>query len=192
MPDWERALASLGPGHYALHHRGPAAASRFAARFSADGLAAGDAVVLAAEPAELERIALALTGASIDVEQAQAGNHLLLVHADAVQAEQLATGLASFLGWVEEQAAGRPVRLWNHWAGALAEAGDWRGARALEEAISGLGTGAIVACHLDLDRIGNVTPSLLESTPTLHDGLFLTDPEGAVEFTGRRLVAPLS
>jgi len=49
-----------------------------------------------------------------------------------------------------------------------------------------------LACHLDLDRIGNVTPSLLESTPTLHDGLFLTDPEGAVEFTGRRLVAPLS
>ncbi len=191
MAPWERALASLRPGHYALYHRGPAVASRVAARFAADGLAAGDVVVLAAEPAELERIALALSGAAIDVERAQAEDQLLSVHADAAQAHQLRTDLRSFLDWVDEQAGGRPVRLWNHWAGSLAEAGDWRAGRALEEAIRDLGTRVTVLCHLDLDRLGNVAPALLESEPVLHDGLFATAREGELDFLERRLAAPL-
>ena len=63
--NWEIPLGALRRGrHTVLYHRGLDIASRVASRFTADGLANGEVVVLAAEPTEIERIALSLTGAS--------------------------------------------------------------------------------------------------------------------------------
>jgi hypothetical protein len=186
----ERRLGELRRGtHALLLHRDPATARRVAGRFVADGLRAGEAVVLSAEAAEIERLTATLTGQGVDVEGEHGNNHLLLLHSDEEQVSRLAANLEYLLGWIEDQVKTRDVRIWNHWAGALAERGRWHEALSLEAAIGDLHGSATVLCqHEGTPRDGDLGAGRLDGLATLHDAILAA---GASPLPRPEVAAPI-
>ena len=189
-PVWETPLGALRRGRHALlYHRGPDLAARVAARFAADGLGNEEAVVLSAEPVELERIGLMLSGTGVDVERERDANNLLFVQSDTEQASRLAVDVKYLVGWIREQARDRQTRIWNHWSGALAENGKWTEGSTLEASLGELKGDATVFCHIDIERMPGDPVASLEMLGSLHDALFTQTGHAALEFRDHRVAA---